>query len=173
MNRKYEAGGQENSQDVVELLAEKLEAIQDRLRELTIQGPEFGTIWCTYPEREEDLFGPLVVILDAGSHSNPQAIVAEASQDLDHGGNLAIFLKGNTRDLHFSCIVRLDRVFLIPRTRLRTCAGKLSSEDARSLLATVGALLATPGRRQSPCVSNPQLCKERPKVRNTRQKLHQ
>ncbi|MGB6063250.1 MAG: hypothetical protein WBG50_00465 [Desulfomonilaceae bacterium] len=131
---------QDEFPDFVEILAQELESIQARLNELTNRGPVFGSIWSTYPENEEEIFGPLVLILDH-SITQPYAMVAEASQDIDRREVGDILLQGNTPDLHFSCVLRLNKISFIPKLRLSSCAGRLSSDEEKTVLSLLGPIL--------------------------------
>jgi hypothetical protein len=137
--QKNPAQGQDAFRDFVEILAQELESIKARLNELTNRGPVFGTIWSTFPEKEEEIFGPLVVILDH-SISQSHAIVAEASQDIDRRELGDILLQGNTPYLHFSCVLRLNKISLIQKLRLRVCAGQLSPNEEETVLSLLGTI---------------------------------
>ena len=120
---------------LIEGSARKLFSRQQELRRLTAQGPAAGSIWTTRPEREEDLFGPLVLVLEASRSDREALWVAEVTQDGKKFENGYMRLSRRTSGLHFSCIIRASVVFHLEPQRLLTCAGIISQHQIPAIVS--------------------------------------
>jgi hypothetical protein len=114
---------------IIDICSRKLFLRQQELKQLTDEGPVVGSIWSTYPEKEEDLFGPLVLVLETPAAERETLLVTEVTQDYMQCKDGDIQLPHQTSGLHFSCIVRVAVVFSIQPQALRKCAGKLSKHE--------------------------------------------
>jgi hypothetical protein len=122
---------------VIENCARRLFSRQQELKRLTAQGPVAGSIWTTCPEKEEDLFGPLVFVLETPAPEREAAWVAEVTQDCELAESGDIILPRKTSGLHFSCIIRVSIVFSLEPQKLLGCAGKLSEQQTRQIVKQV------------------------------------
>lgn len=85
----------------------------ERLAMLQQKGPIPRTIWNARPKREEDLFGPSVLILkrlEVNGEDN-QLLVAEVSDRLDLATESDVVLLPNESGLPFTCIVQTANTF--------------------------------------------------------------
>lgn len=130
---------------IIERCARKLFERNRELKRLTTQGPVAGSIWATCPEKEEDLFGPLVLILKTPGSGREPLWVVEVTQDRKKFEEGDICLSRRTSGLHFRCIIRVSVVFFIEPEKLLTCAGRLSPRLTFSILGglrRVGSIIS-------------------------------
>jgi hypothetical protein len=118
---------------MIDRFASRLHARQEELKRLTDQGPVIGSIWSTHPETQEDVFGPLVLILENQGSGLDTLLVAEITQNYRRGTEGNIVLPRQASGLHFSCMVVVSVVFLLKPQKLRACAGKLSEHQTRQI----------------------------------------
>lgn len=118
---------------VIETCALRMFLRQRELQRLTSQGPATGTIWATSPKKEQDLFGPLVLVLETPESEQEALRVALVTQNCDEYEDGDVRLPRRQSGLHFSCIIRVSLVFSIEPEALLTCVGILSSREMRSV----------------------------------------
>jgi len=120
---------------IIERCAKKLFDRNRELKRLTAKGLVAGSIWSTCPEKEEDLFGPLVLVLQTPESDREALWVAEVTQDGKKFENGDMRLSRRTSGLHFSCIIRASVVFHLEPQKLLTCAGKISEHQIPAIVS--------------------------------------
>lgn len=123
---------------LVKRVVRRLQRNQERLRGLTERGPVKGTVWSTFPNKEEDTFGPLVLVLETPEENQDNVFVVEVSQNFTNPTENEIMLDRGRSGLHFSCVVRPVNIFFTTRGTLRSCAGKLRRHVTQSLMEVMG-----------------------------------
>jgi hypothetical protein len=115
-----------NTEELIESLAHRLKERQDTLAELSARGNVPGSIWRTFPQAEDDLYGPMVVILEKLDHL-PRGLVrvAEVSEAIDQAIDTDLLLSPHESGLSFPCMVRSEKVFHTDFGKLKTFAGQL------------------------------------------------
>jgi hypothetical protein len=111
---------------ITQRCARKLFERNRELKRLTDLGPVAGSIWTTHPEKEKDLFGPLVLVLETPQSNREALWVAEVTQEREKFEEGDIRVSRRTSGLHFGCIIRASMAFFIEPEKLLTCAGRLS-----------------------------------------------
>jgi hypothetical protein len=82
------------------------------IHEKEVQGPTPGTIWNTKPERENDFFGPIVLILKVvDAESGPALLVAEVSESITQAVETDLVIPVDESSLPFNCIIRSTNMF--------------------------------------------------------------
>jgi hypothetical protein len=107
---------------------------QEALRNQQYIEPRPGTLWRTVPQREVDLFGPLVIVLipPTGSYGN-LLTVAEVSEDIPQAIETDMILDPRALGLRFRCMVRAGNIFEIDPKNLKEYLGELRPGTAEKV----------------------------------------
>jgi hypothetical protein len=122
---------------LLERLAQRLTSLHERLNFLTNRGPRPGTIWSTYPENEEDPFGPLMLIVANAPTAKHEWCALKVMQDPETDCEDRRYLDKEKSGLHFSCAVFLDPVVVLNSNRLISCAGEVERDAYKGILSAV------------------------------------
>ncbi len=107
---------------------------QEALRNQQDIRPRPGTIWRTVPQREVDLFGPLVVVLIPPPDSYGNLLtVAEVSEDIPQAIETDMILDPAQSGLKFRCMVRAGNIFEIDPENLKEFLGELLPRTAEKV----------------------------------------
>ncbi len=99
------------------------------------QGPTPGTIWNSQPEREEDLFGPILLILKAlDSYSGPNFLVVEVSEYIGQAMETDLVIGSDESSLSFNCVIRPRNMFWTSSNWLKDCIGEIDASICHEVL---------------------------------------
>jgi Ankyrin repeats (3 copies) len=111
--------------EAIKVFAQKLKRQQEKLVVERWRGPQPGAIWRTVPESDEELLGPMVIVIqvkESGSLS-----VAEISEDIAQAIHTDMVLEPQVSGLRFRFMIRGGNVFETTFEYLKTFAGQLPS----------------------------------------------
>ena len=111
---------------MVEILAHRLKQRQQQILQKQSRGPVLGTIWRTVPESEQDLYGPMVIVIDEKKYKTDIVQVAEISEDIPQAIETDMILEPTESRLSFRCMIRTGNSFFTEKKNLKTFAGELS-----------------------------------------------
>ncbi len=109
--------------EAIEVFAERLRRQQEKLVLERWRGPRPGGIWRTIPGSDEELLGPMVIVIkvnESGSLS-----VAEISEDIAQAIHTDMVLEPRASGLRFRFMIRVGKVFETTADYLKTFAGEL------------------------------------------------
>lgn len=89
--------------------------------------PVSGSVWRTVPENDDELYGPLVVVLEVEEN---RVQVAEVSEDIGQALDSDMILDKAKSGLSFRCMVRSGNLFFMKAGKLKGYAGTLPDEIA-------------------------------------------
>lgn len=116
-------------------LVERFYLQYDKLRRLGEQAPVPGTIWNSKPEREENLFGPMLLVLKAVDlDSGPEFLVAEVSDCIDQATETDLVLSSDESSLPFNCMIRAGNTFWTTSNWFKDCIGEIDSSMWQEVL---------------------------------------
>ena len=111
-------------EQTVGVYAERFKRAQEKLVVEKWRGARPGPIWRTVPESEEELFGPLVIVI--GVDEDGALFVAEVSEEISQSLSTDMILEPRQSGLSFRFTVRAENTFRTTDEYLKTFAGKLS-----------------------------------------------
>ncbi len=123
--------------EAIKVFAEKLKRQQEKLVVERWRGPQPGAIWRTIPESDEELLGPMVIVIkvnDSGSLS-----VAEVSEDIAQAIHTDMVLEPQASGLRFRFMIRAGNVFETTADCLKTFAGQLPSSLTNKVVEFCGS----------------------------------
>lgn len=109
--------------------AQRLKERQEQYKSQQLQRPVSGTVWRATPESENELFGPLVLVLRGVDELGSGSVqVAEVSEQIDQATDSDIIMEKRESGLSFRCMVRSGNAFSTSLENLKTYVGKLAPE---------------------------------------------
>ncbi len=139
-NSKTESGNIVIPDARTQKLVERMMITQKQLDSLTKQGPAPRTVWSTFPEKEYEYFGPLVLMLKPKDSCIEEWSVVGISQKRPSKRKAQIQLDRRNSGLHFNCLVNCDQVYAIRREILRSCAGALCENSWQRVMRMIAEL---------------------------------
>jgi hypothetical protein len=122
-------------EELVMGFAKRLKERQDILGKLAARGNVPGSIWRTRPESQDELFGPMVVILKRLDHSPTGLVrVAEVSEAIDQALDTDLLLSPQESGLSFPFMVRSENAFDTEFGSLKTFVGQLPPMLVRRII---------------------------------------
>jgi hypothetical protein len=119
----------------IKLAAQRLKDRQDEIKSKSTQSPRSGSVWRTVPESEDDLYGPLVIVLNDPAGKDPELVqVAEVSEEIQQAIDTDIVLERRTGGLSFDFMIRASHVFWTKRENLKAYAGEISTDAKKNIL---------------------------------------
>ena len=110
--------------EAIKVFAEKLKRQQEKLVVERWRGPQLGAIWRTVPESDEELLGPMVIVIQVNKSGSIS--VAEISEEIGQAIHTDMVLEPKESGLRFRCMVRTGNIFKTSPGRLTLFAGTLS-----------------------------------------------
>ena len=123
--------------EAIKVFAERLRRQQEKLVVERWRGPQPGAIWRTIPESDEELLGPMVIVIkvnESGSLS-----VAEISEDIAQAIHTDMVLEPQASGLRFRFMIRGGNVFETTFEYLKTFAGQLPSALTNKVVEFCGS----------------------------------
>ena len=123
--------------EAIKIFAQKLKRQQEKLVFERWRGPQPGAIWRTVPESDEELLGPMVIVIqvkESGSVS-----VAEISEDIAQAIHTDMVLEPQASGLRFRLMIRAGNVFETTADYLKTFAGQLPSALTNKVVEFCGS----------------------------------
>jgi hypothetical protein len=110
----------------------------EKIFEWEERGPTPGTIWNSHPEREEDLFGPMLLILKAvDADLGPALLVAEVSECIEQAMETDLVIGTGESSLPFNFMIRSMNIFWTNSNRLKDCIGEIDESKWSDVLKFV------------------------------------
>jgi hypothetical protein len=119
----------EDQEELVEQFARRLRDRRDQYFGRRYKSPTPGTVWRTVSELEDEIYGPMVIVLEGiGKFGEGVVEVAELSEEVHHAINTDVILDRGESGLAFRCMVRAGNIFRMHRDNLKAFAEKIPSE---------------------------------------------
>ncbi len=123
--------------EAVKVFAERLRRQQEKLVVERWRGPNPGTLWRTVPESDEELLGPMVIVIQVNESGSLS--VAEISEDIAQAIHTDMVLEPQASGLRFRFMVRAGNVFETTAECLKTFAGQLPSALTNKVVEFCGS----------------------------------
>jgi len=123
--------------DAIKVFAEKLKQQQERLVVERWRGPQPGAIWRTVPESDEELLGPMVIVIQVNESGSLS--VAEISEDIAQAIHTDMVLEPQASGLRFRFMIRAGNIFEAAAEYLKTFAGQLPSALTNKIIEFSGS----------------------------------
>jgi hypothetical protein len=117
--------------------AENLKRQQEKLVVERWRGPQPGAIWRTIPESDEELLGPMVIVIQVNESGSLS--VAEISEDIAQAIHTDMVLEPQASGLRFRFMIRAGNVFETTVDHLKTFAGRLPSRLTNAVVEFCGS----------------------------------
>ena len=121
-----------NIENAVMLYAQRLRQGQGQAVVEKWRGPEPGTIWRAIPQSEEELFGPLVFVIN--NLDDGRLTVAEVSEDITEAIESDVILEPQESGLSFRCMIRSGNRFETSPEHLAMFGGRIHPLTARRII---------------------------------------
>ncbi len=119
----------ENQEELVERFARRLGDRRDQYLAGRYQSPTPGTVWRTVSEVEDEIYGPMVMVLEGiGRFGDGVVEVAEVSEEIHHAINTDIILDRRQSGMSVRCMVRAGNIFRIYRGNFKAFVRKIPAE---------------------------------------------
>ncbi|MBD3398319.1 hypothetical protein GF413_04595, partial [Candidatus Micrarchaeota archaeon] len=117
----------DSPEDFLRAQADLFRRMAAEARRAETDGPLPGTLWRAVPESEEDLYGPLLLVIEVGVGDEGNDVkVVEVSEDIDEAMNTDIIVAPEESGLDFRFMARGGNCFETKRNNLKNYVGGLT-----------------------------------------------
>ncbi len=115
------------TQDIFSLQVERFKELSTKALSARMDGPKPGTLWRAVPKSEDDIFGPLLLVIESETGDKTETVrVAPISEEISQAIETDIIIEPDESGLSFTFMVRAGNVIETHKKYLKTYVGGLT-----------------------------------------------